>query len=166
LTSALEGGGWSAPRPGSFTPGKDPVPIVQEARWAPGPVWTCAKNLAPTGIRSPDRPARSQSVEINIPVYFVNCNWVDSRWQYYSTHLHTNNTQNSENGTYIKIKKFYRLIWEVRAVPRLCELYAGICLTTEEKARKNLSQGSRKLPRYPGGSCPVHIYAQAVHRTQ
>jgi hypothetical protein len=24
---------------------------------APGPVWTCAKNLAPTVIRSPDRPA-------------------------------------------------------------------------------------------------------------
>ena len=25
---------------------------------------------------------------------------------------------------------------------RLCELYPGICLTTEEKARINLSQGS------------------------
>jgi len=31
-------------------------------------------------------------------------------------------------------------------VPRLCELYPGICLTTEEKARKNLSQGSRRVP--------------------
>jgi hypothetical protein len=56
-TSALEGGGWSAPRPGRFTPGKDPVPIVQKSGWAPGPVWTCAKILAPTGIRSPDRPS-------------------------------------------------------------------------------------------------------------
>jgi hypothetical protein len=28
-------------------------------------------------------------------------------------------------------------------VPRLCELYPGICLTTEEKARKNLSQGRK-----------------------
>jgi len=45
-----------------FTPGKDPVPIVQEAGWAPGPVWTGAVNLASTGIRSPDRPARSQSL--------------------------------------------------------------------------------------------------------
>jgi hypothetical protein len=54
-TSALGGGGWSAPRPSCFTPGKYPVPIVQEAGWAPGPVWMCAKNLAPTGIRSPDR---------------------------------------------------------------------------------------------------------------
>ena len=45
-----------------FTPGKDPVPIVQEAGWAPGPVWTGAENLAPTGIRSPDHPARTQSL--------------------------------------------------------------------------------------------------------
>jgi len=49
------------PRP-LFTPGKGPVPIVQEAVWASGPVWTGAKNLTPTGIRSPDRPARSQSL--------------------------------------------------------------------------------------------------------
>ena len=31
LTSALDGGGWSTPRPSRFTPGNDPVPIVQEA---------------------------------------------------------------------------------------------------------------------------------------
>jgi hypothetical protein len=56
-------GGWSAPRPGCFTPGKDPVPLVQENRWAPGPVWTCVKNLAPTGI-----PSRSQSLyRLNYP---------------------------------------------------------------------------------------------------
>ena len=30
-------------------------------------------------------------------------------------------------------------------MPRLCELYPGIRLTTEEKARKNLSQGSRTI---------------------
>ena len=46
-TSALDGGWWSTPRPGRFTPGKDPVPIVQEVGWAPGPVWTGAENLAP-----------------------------------------------------------------------------------------------------------------------
>jgi len=42
-----------------FTPWKDPVPMLQEAGWAPGPVWTGAVNLDPTGLRSPDRPARS-----------------------------------------------------------------------------------------------------------
>ena len=70
----------------------------------------------------------------------VNCNWVDTQWQQYSTHLHTNSTQNDTIN-------FVR----VRAVPRLCELYPGICLTTEEKARKkpvrveNLSQGILKV---------------------
>ena len=33
----------------------------------------------------------------------------------------------------------------MRVVPRLCEFYPGICLTTEEKARKNLSQGKKNL---------------------
>jgi hypothetical protein len=53
----------STPRP-YVTPGKDPGPIVQEAGWATGPVRTGAENLAPTGIRSPDRPARSQSLHL------------------------------------------------------------------------------------------------------
>ena len=55
------------PRP-LFTPGKCPVPIVKEAGWSPGPVWTGAKNLAPTGIRNPDRPTGSQSLyRLNYP---------------------------------------------------------------------------------------------------
>ena len=61
-TSALDGGGWSTPRPGRFTPGKDPVPIVQEAGWAQRSVWTGEENLASTGIRSPENPARSESL--------------------------------------------------------------------------------------------------------
>jgi len=39
-----------------FTPGKDPVPIVQEAGWAPGPVWTGGKSC-PHRDSIPDRPA-------------------------------------------------------------------------------------------------------------
>jgi len=49
------------PRP-LFTPGKDPVPIVQEAGWAPGSVLAGAENLAYDGIRSSDRPARIESL--------------------------------------------------------------------------------------------------------
>ena len=41
-------------------PGKDPVPFVQEAGWAPGPFWTGVENLAPKDIRSPERPASSE----------------------------------------------------------------------------------------------------------
>jgi hypothetical protein len=41
LTSALDVGEWSALRPGrDLPPGKaPPVPTVQEAGWAPEPVW-------------------------------------------------------------------------------------------------------------------------------
>jgi hypothetical protein len=48
--------------PAAFYPRKGPVPIVQEAGWTSGPVWTGTENLAPTGIRSLDRSARSQSI--------------------------------------------------------------------------------------------------------
>jgi hypothetical protein len=57
------GRGWvvsSTSRP-HFTPGKDPVPILQEAGWAPGPVWTGGKSPS-HGDSIPDRPARSQSL--------------------------------------------------------------------------------------------------------
>ena len=80
--------GWGVsvtPRP-LFTPGNGPVPIVQEAGWAPGPVWTGAENLAPTGIRSPYRPARSQSLyRLRYPgrpflISALNgCEWLNSR---------------------------------------------------------------------------------------
>jgi hypothetical protein len=52
MTSALDGVGGQRHAAAAFTPWKDPVPIVQEAGWAPGPVWIVAENLAPTGIRS------------------------------------------------------------------------------------------------------------------
>ena len=37
--------------------------------------------------------------------YIFSCNWVDTRWQRYSSHLHTNSTPNTKNGTYITITK-------------------------------------------------------------
>jgi hypothetical protein len=58
-------GEWSASRPGrAFIPGeRTPVPIVQEAGWAPEPVWTQRleeKSFAPAGDRTPI--ARSSSL--------------------------------------------------------------------------------------------------------
>jgi len=69
------------PRP-LFTPGKDPVPNVQEARWFPGPVWMGAENLADTGIRSADRPVRGQSLPaprrpVNIDNISLSSSWVE-----------------------------------------------------------------------------------------
>jgi hypothetical protein len=48
--------------PAALPPERDPLLIAQEAGWVLEPVWTGVENLAPTGIRSPDRPARSESL--------------------------------------------------------------------------------------------------------
>jgi hypothetical protein len=63
LTSTLDGG-WvvrAKPRP-LYPRERDPVPVLQEAGWTPGPVWTGAENLALAGIRLPDFPALSESL--------------------------------------------------------------------------------------------------------
>jgi len=57
FTSALDGGEWSASRPGRGLPPRKgpPLPIVQEAGWAPEPVWTQRleeKSFAPAGDRT------------------------------------------------------------------------------------------------------------------
>jgi hypothetical protein len=52
-----------------------------------------------------------------------------------------------------KIHRATEKLGRVRAVPRLCGHYPGICLTTEEKARKNLSQGSPNVTAYISTLC-------------
>jgi hypothetical protein len=60
LTSALEEGWMVNATPWPLYPlERDPVPVLQEAGWPMGPVWTGAENIAPTGFRNLDRPARS-----------------------------------------------------------------------------------------------------------
>ena len=77
MTAALEGGEWSAARPGRiFTPEKDPERIVQEAGWASGPVWTGGNpRLQRDSI--PDRPIRSRS--LYQPSY-----WAHKLWRWYT----------------------------------------------------------------------------------
>ena len=55
---------------------RDPVSNVRKAGRAPGPVCKTAENLAPTGIRSPDRPARSQSLYIILHYYSILCHTI------------------------------------------------------------------------------------------
>jgi hypothetical protein len=55
--------GWvvsSTPWP-HFTPGKDTLPILQEAVWAPGLIWSGGKSCRYRDSM-PDRPVRSQSL--------------------------------------------------------------------------------------------------------
>jgi hypothetical protein len=54
--------------PAVFTPGKDPVHIVQEAGWAPEPVWIGAENLAAQGFNSRTfQPVASRYNDYAIP---------------------------------------------------------------------------------------------------
>jgi hypothetical protein len=47
---------------------------------------------------------------------------------------------------YTKKSKNLKLNWEVRAVPRLCELYPGIRLTTGEKNGKTSVMVAARTP--------------------
>jgi len=49
------------------------------------------------------------------------------------------------------------------AVPRLCEFYPDICLTTEEKAQKNLSQGKRNLSQVKKNLSQSTVYILPKH---
>ena len=65
--------GWgvsATPRP-LFTPGKDPVPIVQEVGWVSGAVWTGAENLAPPPGFDPRtvQPIASRYTDWAIPAH-------------------------------------------------------------------------------------------------
>jgi len=70
MTAALEGGEWSAAGPGrTLPPGKTLYPILQEACWAPGPVWTGEKSH-PHRDSILDLSARSQSLyRLSHPAY-------------------------------------------------------------------------------------------------
>ena len=48
--------------PAALTQGKTRYPLYRRLGRPPGPVWMDAENLAPTGIRSPDSPASSESL--------------------------------------------------------------------------------------------------------
>jgi hypothetical protein len=95
---------------------------------------------------------------IHVSYIVFNCNWIATQWQLFSTHIHTqkyrerhkpNNTQNNTKILRItqKIHRITRTIHRTThhnyekcgPCPVFCGFYPGICLTTEEKARKNLS---------------------------
>ena len=55
--------GGSAPLPGRLNPWENPVPIMREAEWATGPVWTGGKISSPPGFD----PGPSSPYSVAIP---------------------------------------------------------------------------------------------------
>jgi hypothetical protein len=88
---------------------------VQEAGWAPGPVWTGAENLAPTRIRSPDRLARGQSLyRLRYPAHFTSV-WYIIINVTYTTHLqmwlhHTKLISFSASAQFVFLNTFWILV--------------------------------------------------------
>jgi hypothetical protein len=59
-----------------------------------------------------------------------------------------------------KIHRATKKLGRVRAVARLCGYHPGICLATEEKARKNLIQSQSQENRYRNGGMGPRILKQ------
>jgi hypothetical protein len=72
MTAALEGGEGSASRPGrSLPPGKTRYPLYRTLGGPQGQCGQVRKILSLTGIRSPDRPARSELLyRLSHPAHF------------------------------------------------------------------------------------------------
>ena len=99
----------STPRP-HFTPGKDPVPILQEAGWAPGPVWRGGTSR-PHRDSIPDRPTRSQSLyRLSYPahIYIYIYNIVKHNFIFYYIILY----YNSSYMFWPNCRAIFRLIFE------------------------------------------------------
>jgi hypothetical protein len=109
----------------------------------------------------------------NFTIFFLlllfNRKWVDTRWQQYSTHLHTNSTQNTENGTYITIKR--KKCGKCRPDP----VFASYTLAFALQLRKNHEKTSvRVVEKCPDIPVPAVQYTfthkrytehKTVHRT-
>jgi hypothetical protein len=76
-----------------------------------------------------------------------------------TVHIYTQTVhRTTQNKQYIEQHKNFG---RIRTVPRLGGLYLGICFTNEEKARKNLSQGSGRVP---AGTMKVHKHTIRILR--
>jgi len=106
------------------------VTIVQEAGWAPGPVWTGEKNLAATGIRSTDLPAciellyRLSSTDLHshgTAEVYLNCEILYSGQREYSVFprvfLETSSIGILRHGHLVLDILLILMWWEVRGVP-------------------------------------------------
>jgi hypothetical protein len=78
-------------------------------------------------------------------IFIFNCNWVDTRWQQYSIHLHTNSTQNTQNGTYITIKK----IGNCGPCPVFASYTLAFALQVRKKHGKTSGRVVEKCPDIP-----------------
>jgi hypothetical protein len=71
-------------------------------------------------------------------IYFINCSWVATRWQQYSTHLHTNSTQNDTKQTIRRTTQK-----KEECVP--CPIVTGVTLAFALQLRKKHGKTSVRV---------------------
>jgi hypothetical protein len=100
-------------------------------------------------------------------LFILNCNWVDTwwqqysthlvdtrwqqystylvdtRWQQYSTHLHTDSTQNTENGIYTTIKQQQQQNGKCGPCSDFASYILAFALQMRKKHRKNSEHGNQ-----------------------
>jgi hypothetical protein len=72
-----------------------------------------------------------------------------------STHLHTKNTQNNTNNN--RTTQITNNVEECGPCPVFASFYSGICLTTEEKARKKQSVRETSVRLIKSSEYSIHI---------
>ena len=100
----------STPRP-RFTPGKDPVPILREARWAPRSVWTGGKF----------RPHRDSILNVQPAAQSL------YRLSYPAHHSTVQNTEKSKFSGISDVVFSIRLLVRNEAVKSLCVKFVSRC---------------------------------------
>ena len=112
----------STPR-AHFTPGKDPVPILQKAGWAPGPVWTGGISR-PHRDWIPDRLTRSQSLY---------------RLSYRTHNLGLSDTKKNASNCLSETKSYLVTLFDVVACSlsalNICIDYSSLCVTLQHRSR-------------------------------
>jgi hypothetical protein len=126
---------WLTSHPGRFTPGKEtPVDMVQEAEWALQPVLS-AENFAPTGIRSPDRPSRSESLyrlshpglvtlyNVSVLKPSTNCQLCKTNFPRSNSFFLTGNMRTTQLIQYANKKANRSVYWEHKSASYTCQMF-------------------------------------------
>ena len=90
-----------------FTSGKDPVPILQEAGWSPGPVWTGGKSR-PHRDSILDHPARgSVAIPTELPGPHIYTNFPFSKNRTGAPHMYR--MENRKPLTFLYFKRSFTI---------------------------------------------------------
>jgi hypothetical protein len=122
MTSALEGGEWSTSWPGrTLPPRKTRYPLYRRLGETQGRYGQVRKISPPTGIRSPDRPALSQSLHrLSYPAH--RNYWGECKIAFWG-HI---------NGQAKDKKRFVlRNIWYIRSIIQLCSTVLALVKATK-----------------------------------